>query len=50
VSTNGVKASDFLANINIMLLITAVIAITGGVMYLATYIINKDKIDEENLS
>jgi hypothetical protein len=46
VSSNGVTASDFLSNINVMLLLTAVIALTGGVMYLATYIINKDSIDE----
>lgn len=50
VSSNGITASDFLSNINIMLLITVAIAITGGIMYMATYIINKDTIDEQNLS
>ncbi len=46
VAANGVTNSDFLSNINVMLLLTAVIAIVGAVMYFATYIINKDAIDE----
>lgn len=50
VSTNGFTVSDYLSNINIMLLITVAIAIIGGVMYLVTYLINKDSIDEQNLS
>lgn len=50
VTSNGYTVSDFLTNINIMLLITAVIAITGLVMYMVTYLINKDSIDQENLS
>jgi hypothetical protein len=48
VSSNGVTASDFLSNINIMLVITVGIAIAGGVMYLVTYIINKDSIDDSS--
>lgn len=51
VSANGYSQSDYLANINIMLLVTSVIAIVGMVMYMVTYLINKDSIDEqENLS
>jgi hypothetical protein len=50
VNANGFTASDFLSNINVMLFITAAIALVGGVMYMVTYLINKDSIDEENLS
>ena len=46
VTSNGYTASDYLTNINIMLLTTAVIAIVGLVMYMVTYLINKDSIDE----
>jgi branched-subunit amino acid transport protein len=45
VNANGFTASDFLSNINVMLFITAVIALVGGVMYMVTYLINKDSID-----
>lgn len=45
VSSNGYSSSDFLANFNIMLLFTTVIAATGGVLYMVTYLINKDSVD-----
>jgi hypothetical protein len=42
VTSNGYTASDYLTNINIMLLITAVIAIVGLVMYMVTYLMNTE--------
>jgi cytochrome b subunit of formate dehydrogenase len=50
VTSNGYTASDYLTNINIMLLVTFIIAITGLVMYMVTYLINKDSIEQENLN
>ena len=41
VIANGYASSDFLGNFNIMLLLIAVITITGLVMYLVTYLLNK---------
>jgi hypothetical protein len=50
VTANGYNSSVFLANFNIMLLVTALIAGVGLVMYMVTYLLNKDSIDSENLS
>lgn len=46
VSSNGYTSSDFLANFNLMLLITSLIVIVGGVIYMVTYLMNKESIDE----
>jgi hypothetical protein len=46
VSSNGYIASDYLTNINIMLLITAAIATVGLVMYMVTYLLNKESSEQ----